>query len=244
MVDNSDPPRPQRKPSGNSAEALRALLERHGLHELLAEVDRRRGLTLFGACCEAGLRKRPEAAGIRLNMARTRAFYFNKALRESERKEAEWSTEQRDNGAVAPDRHAPRPLAARTPRTTLPDLAAAIAEWEEAQRPAPYLSVSSVHDTAPRVFLPRERDVELERELVRERKPAPAVLPPEPVFLAHPALPCTRCQRPEAAAALREVVDFYVCAVRGEPHRTGSVLPGACCQRRLLGRLDVKALVA
>src|SRR5215831_11321585 len=86
-----------------------------------------------------------------------------------------------------------------------PDLAAALAEWEEAQKkPAP-----------------------------RDREPAPAASPPEPErtpFPSHPAIPCTRCQHPQAAAAMRQILNDYVAACRGESHVTGSTLPRACCQ--------------
>src|SRR5262249_10818440 len=124
MADDPDPPRPQRKPSGNSAEALRALLERHGLHELLEEVDRHRGLTLFGACCEAGLRKRPEpVGGGSQNAARTRAFFFNRALMAAERADAPQGVQPR----VQPPVQRP-PRIRRSAPDAMPDLAAACAE--------------------------------------------------------------------------------------------------------------------
>src|SRR5262249_56823024 len=128
MADDPDPPRPQRKPTGNSAEALRALLERHGLHTLLEEVDRHRGLTLFGACCEAGLRKRPEPTGNGSpNMAKTRAFYFNKALMAAQ-------SEPHKSVPIGTLKTAPTPRvtpAHRSAPGAMPDLAAALAEVGE-----------------------------------------------------------------------------------------------------------------
>src|SRR5262249_12571947 len=107
-----------------------------------------------------------------------------------------------------------------------PDLAAAIAEVSEMHRPPP----------------------------PRDREPARAAIPPDPEhpnaalpcspFPAHPAIPCTSCTHPNAAAALREVLDRYVAACRGEPHQTGSALPRACCQRLRLRRPDVRAMIA
>jgi hypothetical protein len=103
------------------------------------------------------------------------------------------------------------------PHTAMPDLAAAITEWEEAQKPAP-----------------------------REPEPAPVAPPPEPErspFPAHPAIPCTRCEHPQAAAALREILNGYVAATRGELHPTGSTLPRACCQWSCR-RPDIRAMIA
>jgi hypothetical protein len=224
MADDLVPSPPEPKLRGNSAAYLRSRLERDGHVELLTAIDRGE-LSVFGAACEVGYVTRPIPSGNGSpNARKRREWAIARAYRGSARADAALAPEGPPNGREAPHRTSHE--SARS--TPLIDLAAAIAEWEEAQRPAP----------------PRERDVELERELVRERKPAPAALPPEPVFSAHPALPCTSCREPQATAALREVVDLYVCAVRGEPHRTGNILPGACCQRQLLGRLDVKALVA
>jgi hypothetical protein len=223
MVDELAPSPPEPKLRGNSAAYLRSRLERGGHIELLRAIDRGE-LSVFGAACEVGYVTRPIPSGNGSpNARKRREWAIARAYRESARAEGVGNTdilggeklsEPRSNGRVA--------------CSTPPDLGAILREWEEAQRPAP----------------PRERDLELERELAREREPAPAALPPEPVFPAHPALPCTRCQRPEAAAALREVVDAYVAMRRGEPSQHGNVLPGACCQRRLLGRLDVRAMVA
>jgi hypothetical protein len=189
-------------------------------------------LSVYGAACEVGYVTRPTPLGTgspnarkRRDWAIARAYRGNARADASANAEPASETGKKINGGrLTGSANAESvPLA----RTSI-DLAAAIAEWEEAQRPAP----------------PCERDVELARELVREREPAPATLPPEPVFPAHPALPCTRCHRPEAAAALREVVDAYVAMRRGEPPQSGNVLPGACCQRLLLGRPDVRAMIA
>jgi hypothetical protein len=103
----------------------------------------------------------------------------------------------------------------------MPDLQAAIAEWEEeAQKPAP-----PDHE--------------------REPEPAAAAPPPEPEHIPFPAhaLPCASCRHPQAAAALREVLNVYMAARRGEPDLTGSTLPRACCQR-LVQRPDIRAMIA
>jgi hypothetical protein len=101
----------------------------------------------------------------------------------------------------------------------MPDLAAAIAEWEEAQRPS--------RDPQPTI----------------DRKPEPIPSDPErPPFPAH-VIPCTGCRHPQAAAALREVLNVYMAARRGEPHQTGSTLPRACCQW-LVRRPDARAMIA
>jgi hypothetical protein len=109
------------------------------------------------------------------------------------------------------------PLDGPTPHTApdMPDLAAAITEWEEAQRP------------------PSQPTIE------REPNPAPG---PETPFPAQ-VIPCTSCRHPQAAAALREVLSVYVAARRGEPLQTGSTLPRACCQW-LVRRPDPRAMIA
>jgi hypothetical protein len=86
-----------------------------------------------------------------------------------------------------------------------PDLAAALAEWEAAQR-----------DEEP------------------EPTPPPLAPDPERTPIpTHPAIPCTSCTHPNAPLALREVFNTYVAARRGEPFETGSTLPRTCCQRQL-----------
>jgi len=76
-----------------------------------------------------------------------------------------------------------------------------------------------------------------------DREPEP--IPSEPEHVAFPVgvIPCTSCQHPQAAAALREVLNVYMAACRGEPHRTGSTMPRACCQW-LVQRPDARALIA
>jgi hypothetical protein len=219
------PPRPEPKRYGNDPAHLRSCLERGGFFVLLSMVDRGE-LTAHGAAIQAGIRQGREPLGSgSQNRARTRAWKVKKAYEDAKRAGVPlgagdlqyWQDDafpavalRRGNGAAHPRRAA------------MPDLAAVIAEWEQAQKPA-------VKETL---------------EPPRRTAPAPAELPPELALPAHPTIPCTSCREPQQAAALREILDLYLCAVRGEPHRTGSVLPGACCQRRLLGRLDVKALVA
>jgi hypothetical protein len=209
MADTLAPAPSEPRLRGNSAQYLRSRLERDGYTELLAAIDRGE-LSIYGAACEVGYTKRPEPLGTGSPNARKRRDWaIHRAYRESARVDAALVPETPHNGCSAP---AP----------TTPDLAAAIAEWEEARKPAP------------------------PRETLKSREPAPAMLP-EPehtLFPSHPAIPCTRCQRPEAGAALREVLDAYVAMRRGEPPQTGNVLPGACCQRQLLRRPDIRAMIA
>jgi hypothetical protein len=269
MVDNPDPPRPQRKPSGNSAAALRALLERHGLHELLAEVDRHRGLTLFGACCEAGLRKRPEPLGSGSpNMARTRTFYFNKALREGARANGGGEVMAGDNHDD-PDRrrrHRGAPATARAPRgiatnlllsplakhsSSMPDLAAALGEVAEmhSARAHPVARIQRQarreETSAPIGTLEKHRAVDAAAErdrLIHVIERLEDRLQQAP--FAHPSLPCTTCSSSCATAAMKEIVDTYLAARRGEQDLAGSVTPRGCCKRRLVQRPDVQAMIA
>ena len=203
---------------------LRKRLADIGRYDLLDAADR--GLVSVYACAEeAGLVTRPEVQGNGSpNAAKRRAWSLMRVTGKSPltaKPEAEFS--QSAHPKFSQERNG-RPSGSSTPV----DLVAALAEWEEAQRPAP----------------PRDGDLELERELVRERKPAPATLPPEPAFpVAHPAVPCASCERPEAAAALREVLASYVAGRRGEP-QTGNVLPRSCCRWVLHQQPDPKALIA
>jgi hypothetical protein len=205
MADDLAPFPPEPRLRGNSAAYLRSRLERDGHIELLAAVDRGE-LSTFAAGVEAGYTKRPEPLGTgSQNARRRRDWTIAKAYRASAQAELAEVPEAPANGQAAP-----------TPPI---DLAAAIREWEEAQKPP-------VCD--------------------REPEPAPAAPPPAPErmsFPIHGALPCTSCSHVQAAAALREVIDGYLAACRGEPRQTGSTLPRACCQR-LLRRPDVQAMIA
>jgi hypothetical protein len=118
------------------------------------------------------------------------------------------------------------PLDGPTPLTApdMPDLQAALAELEEAQKPAP----------------PRDRGLDDDEKGIVRTPGGPQATP----FPAHPAIPCTSCNHVQAAAALREVIDGYLAACRGEPHQTGSTLPRACCQRLLRRRPDIRAMIA
>jgi hypothetical protein len=184
-------------------------LERDGHHELLAAIDAKM-LTVYAAACEVGYVTRPEPLGTGSPNARKRIDWtIHQAYRGSERA----------NTTPEPVQEAPRNGRSAS---IMPDLAAALAEWEEAQRPAPV--------------------AETVTETLHAREPAPAILP-EPIhFPVNPAVPCSACSRPEAVAALREVFDVYVAACRGEPVEAGSVLPRACC-RRQFKCVDVRALI-
>jgi hypothetical protein len=204
---------------------LRKRLTDIGRQDLLDAVDVG-AISTFAAAEEAGLVTRQPILGTGSpNAAKKRVWAISKITRQtpplgptpaSTPTHSKFSRGMPRNGRSAP--------------TTPVDLAAAIREWEEAQRPA-----------LPRRNDPRKQD----EEILRERKPAPAVLPkPEELapFPVHPALPCTNCRHSQAVTALKEVVDLYLAACRGEPHRTGSVLPRACCQ--WLRRPDIRALIA
>jgi hypothetical protein len=209
MADDLAPFPPEPRLRGNSAAYLRSRLERDGYIELLAAVDRGE-LSTFAAGVEAGYTKRPEPLGTgSQNARRRRDWTIAKAYRVSARADAAPGQEAPRNGRSAP-----------TPPI---DLAAALAEWEQAQKPP---------------VCDREPEPEVRVQL--------SLNPPEPErtpFPAHPAIPCTNCERPEAAAALREILNVYVAATRGEPHVTGSTLPRACCQRQLR-HPDVRAMIA
>jgi len=206
MDDDLVPPQSDPPLRGNSRGYLLQRLERDGHHELLAAIDAKM-LTVYAAACEVGYVTRPEPTGRGSpNAAKRREWAIRKALQGNER----------TNAARKQAQEAPR-----NGRSAPPDLAAAIAEWEQARK-------NSAQDA----------------ETLREREPAPAVLPPELApFPAHPAVPCTSCQRAEAAAALREIVNLYVAMRRGEPAEAGGVLPRACCRRLPSRRPDVRAMI-
>ena len=215
---------------GNSREYLLQRLERDGHHELLSAIFSGE-LSVFAAACEVGYVTRPTPSGNGSpNARKRREWAIRKAYQGSARADAASVTPQASTDVLKPPpngRSAPRPPI---------DLAAAIAEWEEAQRSSRDRDHGRDHG--------RDRELVLDHELLRKRQPAPAVLPEPVYFPVHPAVPCTGCSRPEAAAALREVVDVYVAACRGEPHQPGSVLPRACCQRMLHRRPDIRAMIA
>jgi hypothetical protein len=218
-MDDDLAPAPSAPPfRGNSREYLLQRLERDGHHELLVSIAAGE-LSVYAAACEVGYVTRPTPSGNGSpNARKRREWAIRKAYQGSARADTASVTPQASTEVLRPPpngRSAPRPPI---------DLAAVIAEWEEAQKPAP------------------SEDLVLQRHKVRE--PAPAVLPEPVYFPVHPAVPCTSCSRPEAAAALRQVLDVYVAASRGEPHQTGSTLPRACCQRMLHRRPDIRAMIA
>ena len=182
-----------------------------GRHDLLAGAERGEFSYLAAAEWAGLVTRRPASGGGSQNAAKRRAWALAKVERCAEALDV---SQERANRSQ--------------PRAAMPDLAAAIAEWEEAQRPAP-----------------SEDLLVLQRRKVRE--PAPAPIPPglERIpFPAHPAIPCTRCDHAQAAAALREVLSVYLAVRRGEPAEVGNVLPRACCRRQLQGRPDIRALIA
>lgn len=164
-----------------------------GRLDLLAGVERGEFSTHAAAEWAGLINKQPATGSGSQNVARRNAW----ALHRRTRSGPEPATY---NGHVVP----------------MPDLAAALAEVEEMQRPS-----------QPTV----------------DREPEP--IPSEPEHVAFPVgvIPCTSCQHPQAAAALREVLNVYMAACRGEPHRTGSTMPRACCQW-LVQRPDARALIA
>ena len=205
-----------------SVSYLRKRLADIGRYDLLDAADRG-DVSHYAAAEEAGLVRRREVTGNGSpNAAKRRAWALARITRQApplalKPETAKFSQETPRNG-----------------RSASIDLAAAIAEWEEAQKPAPQRSPKRSGDCRP---------------FDREYEPAAAAITPGvsvvmTPFPAHPALPCTRCHRPEAGAALREILDAYVAMRRGEPPQTGNVLPGACCQRLLLRRPDIRAMIA
>jgi len=179
---------------------LRKRLKAIGRDDLLEGAERGE-FSFHAAAIDAGLIKQPDVNG---NGSQNRL------------RSIAWSIHKATRGAGL---SAQPGLSHRTqPAPAMPDLAAALAEWEEAQRPPP-------HD--------------------REPPPTPVAAPAAertPFADCAAIVPCTACDRPQAAAALLEVLNTYLAAVRGEPHRTGNVLPRACC-RHQLRVVDVRALV-
>src|SRR5262249_2350630 len=222
MADEFAPSPPEPRLRGNSAAYLRSRLERDGHVELLRAIDAG-ALSVYGAACEVGYVTRPTPLGTgspnarkRRDWAIARAYRGNARADASANAQPASETGKKINGGrLTGSANAESVPLARTPIA----LAAAIAEWEEAQKPP----------------APRER----------ERDSAPAAPPPEPERTPFPAdvLPCTSCRHPQAAAALREVLNVYMAACRGEPHQTGSTLPRACCQW-VLQRPDPRAMIA
>ena len=195
---------------------LRKRLADLGRYDLLDAADA--GLVSVYACAEeAGLVTRPEVQGNGSpNAAKRRAWTLMRVTAGKSPPAPESEAEISQHPKFSQERNG-RPSGSSTPI----DLAAAIAEWEEAQKPAP----------------PRDE------EILRAREPAPAALPRElsSPFPAHPAVPCATCTHPNAPGALKEILSVYVAACRSEPHQTGNTLPRACCQ--WLRCPDVRALI-
>jgi hypothetical protein len=236
MDDDLAPPPPQPRSRGNSREYLYARLERGGFHELLRAVDAGT-LSVYAAASAAGFVRRPEPLGTGSPNARKKIDWtIHQAYRGSERADVA----QESKPEPEPVQKAPND---RTTVSNMPDLVAALeevaAEMRQKTRDLDHREVAETgREEADQLEAARE---ELPRE---QREPAPAVLLAEPLsFPIHPAVPCTACSRPEAPAALREVVASYVAGRRGEP-QNGNVLPSTCCKRQVRGHLDAKALIA
>jgi hypothetical protein len=172
---------------------LRKRLKAIGRDDLVAGADAGH-FSFHAAAIDAGLIKQPAILGNGSQSAANRTAY------------ALWKT----------TRQSP-PLNEAPSAPPMPDLAAALAEWEEAQR----------------------GDVKPEPELKPE--PAPTPTAPDPTRVIHPAIPCTGCTHPDASAAVYEIFNTYLAAHRGEP-QTGNVLPPSCCKRKLCV-VDVRALI-
>jgi hypothetical protein len=152
--------------------------------------------------------RRPATGNGSQNAAKRRAWALMKAERRSQ-EGLDLSQEAPRNGRAAPD---------------MPDLAAAIAEWEEAQKPPP----------------PRDRGLDDDEKGIASTDTLGG---PQATPFPAQVIPCAGCRHPQAAAALREVLNVYMAARRGEPPQTGSTLPRACCQW-LVRRPDPRALIA
>jgi hypothetical protein len=195
---------------------LRKRLTDIGRQDLLDAVNAG-AISTFAAAEEAGLIRRQEVLGTGSpNQAKKRAWTLARITRQA----PPLATTR-----LEPEFSPARPKFSQGTRngqsvpTTPIDLEAILAEWELAQKPA----------------------VEETLERPRRTVASSAAIPPEP-FPAHPATPCTRCDHPQHAAALREILNTYVAARRGEPHQTGNTLPRACCQ--WFRRPDIRALIA
>jgi hypothetical protein len=197
---------------------LRKRLKAIGRDDLVQGAEA--GLFSFhAAAIDAGLIKEPAIAGNGSpNAAKRAAYAIWKATRQSPPL----------NGSTAP---------------TMPDLAAALAEVE-AMRGEPGLTgnSSSVTGFSAPYGKPHHHAEVVERdrligiiERLENRLHDGAH--------AYPALPCTTCPDPCAPAAMKEVVDVYVAARRGEQDLAGNVLPRACCKRQLKC-VDARALIA
>src|SRR5262249_15824914 len=143
-------------------EHLRSCLERGGFLVLLDLVNRGE-LTPYGAAVEAGIRQGREPLGSgSQNRARTRAWKVQKAYADAKRSGAPLGAGDlqywQEDAALAP-RVTLRPGngVAHPRRAAWPNLEAALAEMEEARRPAP----------------PRERDLELGQVHLTACEPAP-----------------------------------------------------------------------
>jgi len=254
MDENLVPSQPERRLRGNSREYLYERLVRGGFHELVAAIDAGT-LTVYAAAADAGLVRRPEPLGTGSPNARKRIDWaIHQAYRGSAR---------RANGAAdAEAGDEPAPGSSTPGSSTMPiDLAAALAEVEEmhgepgrAHPPARTRvhPVTRIQRQAHRAdaAVAHDRDLAAEREhhLLAERdrllsiiERLEARLHDHP--LAHPSLPCATCSSPCATAAMKEVVDVYVAARRGEQDLAGSVIPRVCCQRQLRV-VDPRALIA
>jgi len=201
MVDDLDQSQQERPMRGNSREYLLQRLERDGFTELVEAIERGE-LSTYAAAVEVGYRKRPEPTG---------------RGSENERRRREWAIRKAFQTGERADAVCARPAPSNGP--SIPDLAAAIAEWEEAQRAEP-----RTHATTP---------------IPTPAPPAPTLPEPFPICSE---IPCTSCSHPAALTALREVLGVYMASRRGRAS-PGSTLPRACCQRQIQ-HVEVEALIA
>jgi hypothetical protein len=217
---------------GNSVEYLTKRLRDGGHAELLAAVESGE-LSTYGAAEAAGIvRRRPVVGGGSENQARRRAWAVLRATGKAPALEPRDSSQQQFSPAMPSNGRT-------TPRPSMPNLAAAIAEWEEAQRQAAKaLGVSQMQvsrDLKPNVSKSEtKRSTKAERRAERELEPIP--LP------VHSGIPCTSCTHPCAPAAVMELLNVALAARRGETGLAGSAMPRACC-RQQVAHVDVRSLV-
>jgi len=196
MVDNPDPSRHEPKPSGNSAEYLRARLEAEGFHQLIAAIDRGE-LTVYGAACAAGIRKRPPVSGYGSdNMAKVRAVAVARAIGELPP-----LISSRTNGR-------PKHSIAPAPQTGMPDLAAALAECEAMRAPRaaqPIIDVAELsHPASSRERLAVEKcpNRPLSRFAVTSRAQAVSILEPLPRCMKYSPSTSARAKATRASPGL------------------------------------------
>jgi len=203
---------------GNSVEYLTKRLRDSGELELLGAVERGE-LSTYAAAEAAGIvKRRPVTGGGSENQARRRRWAVHLATGRS-------ALEPLPSPGEPDFRRAGEAQSVPASVPTMPDLAAAIREWEEAQRQA-------AKGTRQKGRF--SHDEKCARPAERELEPIP--------LLVHSGIPCTSCTHPCAVAAVMELLNVALAARRGETGLAGSAMPRACCRQQVT-HIDVRSLV-